>query len=435
MRLFHTHRPGLSASPVALFCAVLMLASCQSGPPHPPVAATPAPGAAAGATTPEFEAWLAGLKAEARTRGISQKTIAAALNNLAPIPRVLELDGKQPEFTQTFWRYFDGALTPKRIADGAAFMDKHHALLAKLESTYGVPGRFVVAFWGMETDYGRNMGGYPVVGALATLAFDGRRAAFFRTELFNALTIIDHGNISPAQMVGSWAGAMGQTQFMPSTYLKYAVDADNDHRIDIWNDTEDALASAANYLHALGWDGKRGWGREVALPPNFDVGLASIDSSASETVKPLSEWAALGITQADGSRLPKQDIVAALVLPAGAEGPAFLVYENYRAILKWNRSTFYAIAVGHLADRLSDGPALVALHHAEIPLQRADVMALQDGLFRLGYLKDKPDGVVGGGTRQALRTFQRANGFTPDGYANRVMVQAVVAQAGIAPGS
>jgi membrane-bound lytic murein transglycosylase B len=228
---------------------------------------------------------------------------------------------------------------------------------------------------------------------------------------------------------------MGQTQFMPSTYLKYDVDADNDHRIDIWNDTDDALASAANYLHALGWDAKRGWGREVLLPPNFDVGLASIDGSASETLKSLSDWATLGITQADGSRLPKQDVVAALVLPGGAEGPAFLVYENYRAILKWNRSTFYAIAVGHLADRLSDGPALVALHHAETPLQRAEVMALQDGLVHLGYMKDPPDGVVGGGTRQALRTFQRANGFTPDGYANRTMVQAVVAQAGIAPGS
>ena len=213
---------------------------------------------------------------------------------------------------------------------------------------------------------------------------------------------------------------MGQTQFMPSTFLRYGVDADQDGRIDIWRDIPDALTSAANYLKALGWDGAAAtWGREVALPVNFDAGLASIDTNAAETVKTLREWSALGVRQADGAPLPQQDLRAAVVLPDGRHGPAFLVYDDYRIILKWNRSTFYAVAVGYLADRLTGAAQLAAAHRNEEPLRREEVMALQEGLRRLGLLTAEPDGVLGGSTRQAVRAFQRAHQLPPDGYASR----------------
>jgi membrane-bound lytic murein transglycosylase B len=416
---------------LTVLLAALALAACQTvAPPartQPGAAPAPIPpGAEAPVTVkPGFEAWLAQLRADALARGISRPTVETALAGLAPIPRVLELDRRQPEFTQTFWRYLDGAVTARRVADGQAMLKQHAALLRRIEQRYGVPPRFLVAFWGLETNYGKGMGGFPVVGALATLAYDGRRAEFFRTELFNALQILDRRHIAPAAMVGSWAGAMGQTQFMPSTFLKYAVDEDGDGRMNIWTDVQDALASAANYLKALGWDGARTWGREVVLPEGFDPALASIDPNAAEIVKTLPQWAALGLRQGDGAALPRQEIAAALVLPAGIGGPAFLVYENYRAILKWNRSTFYAIAVGHLADRLAGGPALVAPRREEEPLRRDEVLALQAGLHRLGYLNGDADGVVGASTRQAVRAFQRARGLPADGYASRSLIKRV----------
>jgi len=414
--------------PVFVLGAAFALASCQSGPAHVPTPEKPT--LAAQSLPSDFQKWLAQLRADARARGISDATVLATLENVTPIPRVVELDRSQPEFTQTFWRYFDGAVSDKRISDGKAAMHKYSGALKRISGKYGVPPRFLVAFWGLETNYGQNTGGYPVIAALVTLAYDGRRADFFRTELFNALIILDRGHITPAKMTGSWAGAMGQTQFMPSTFMKYAVDEDHDGHMDIWMDIPDALASAANYLKSLGWDGTRGWGREVKLPADFDASLASIDSNASETVKSLSDWASLGVKQADGHPLPRQNLAAALVLPAGKEGPAFLVYDNYRAILKWNRSAFYAIAVGALADQLIDLPPVRAYHQVEEPMRREDVQAIQDALHRMGFLKDPGDGVMGAATRQGVRAFQRANGFAPDGYLGRVTAAAILAQAG-----
>ncbi|MDX2144198.1 MAG: lytic murein transglycosylase [Rhodospirillaceae bacterium] len=421
-----------STSALALLVG-LGLAACQQ--PVPGAAPPPAPTASEatpGAVNADFASWLDGLRKEAARKGISGATLDATLAGLQPIPRVIELDRRQPEFTQTFWRYMNSAVSAGRVRDGTALLAQNRALLADIEKTYGVPGRFLVAFWGLETNYGRTLGGFNVVGALSTLAYDGRRSSFFRSELFDALAIIDRGHIRADKMVGSWAGAMGQTQFMPSTFRKHAVDYSGDGRIDVWGSTADALGSGANYLRDLGWDGARTWGREVRLPANFDAGLASLDSGAGETQKPLPEWAALGIVSADGSPLPRQPLNAALILPAGHRGPAFLVYDNFRAILKWNRSTFYALAVGHLADRIVGQGPLKGARIDDAPLTREQVTTLQSGLSRLGFIDTAPDGVLGSNTRLAVRKFQKAHGMAPDGYADAALVRAVTERAGIA---
>jgi membrane-bound lytic murein transglycosylase B len=430
---FNVRRKGFSAVVLAL---AVFLAGCQGGPKTTAQAAAvvPAPPAATTSTVPvvadaSFTAWLETARKDALKRGITPATVTSALGNIAPIPRVIELDNRQPEFTNTFTRYLNNAVTDKRIAEGRALMQTHAALLAQLERQYGVPGRFLVAFWGLETNFGRVQGDYPVVNALATLAYDGRRGAMFRDEMFNAMTILDRGHISLAKMKGSWAGAMGQTQFMPSTFLKYAVDEDKNGHIDIWGSVPDALGSGAHYLQSLGWDGTRTWGREVELPDGFDVGLASLDTDAKEAMKPLSEWAALGVRRVGGGTLPAQDVQASLVLPSGSRGPAFLLYENYRTILKWNRSAFYAIAVGHLADRLTGAGELANSSKEGDPLKRDDVLAMQEGLVKLGFMSGKVDGVVGSGTRQAVRAFQKANGLKPDGYVDRGLIAAVRAKA------
>ncbi len=405
--------------------AAILLSSCVNAPKTAETVTTQAPLPVPSASTATvvsatdeaaFQKWLKDTRREAAAKGISERTLDRAFVDVKLIPRVIELDRKQPEFTQTFWRYLDGAVSDARVRDGAARLKENRALLDRLEAKYGIPGRFLVAFWGLETNYGRNLGGYPVVAALATLAFEGRRATFFKTELFDALLILDKGHTTPDKMVGSWAGAMGQTQFMPSTFLKHAVDETSDGRIDVWGQTPDALGSGAHYLQNLGWNPKQTWGREVRLPNKFDFTLASLDGGAKDTIKSLKEWAALGITRADGTALPTQDIQAALVIPAGAKGPAFLVYDNFRAILKWNRSIFYAVAIGHLSDRIAGGPALVGARINDAPLARDQVMELQSALQKLGELKSEPDGVFGSGTRQALQIYQRKCGFAADGY-------------------
>lgn len=429
-----------------LACIVLAssLSACQAGDAAstpaslastPPATSAPPAGASgasesAGVIPANFPAWLDQLRTDARRKGVSSNTISQALADVAPIPRVLELDQRQPEYTQTFRRYLDGVTTDKRIANGKALMQQHAALLARLEKEHGVPGRFLVAFWGLESDFGRDIGGYPVVGSLATLAYDGRREAFFRDELFKALTILDAGHVTLAKMKGSWAGAMGQTQFMPSTFLRYGVDQDRDGHIDIWGSVPDALGSAANYLKSIGWNEGRTWGREVRLPNHFDVTLASLNVDANETVKPLAEWAKLGVRRADGGTLPSADIAAALILPDGIRGPAFLVYDNYRVILKFNRSVFYAVTIGHMADRFIGAGPLAAPRVLFDPLRRDEIAALQQGLATLGLFTATADGVIGPATRQAVRTFQKANGLPPDGYVDAKLIAAVRARAG-----
>lgn len=420
--------------PAWLLLLGLPLATCQTPPKaqpepaSPPVAVAPANAEAIVLDDAAFKAWVKEFQREAGKRGISAPTLDAAFVDVTVIPRVVELDRRQPEFTQSFWRYLDNAVTPARVAKGRALMQQHAKLLAEIERKTGVPGRYLVAFWGLESNYGGDIGSFSVVGALATLAFEGRRGPFFRSQLIDALTIIDRGHITPDAMRGSWAGAMGQTQFMPSVFLKHATDHDGDGRIDIWRSVPDALASAGHYLQDLGWDGSRSWGREVRLPQNFDLDNVSIEVSASEVVKPLSQWAALGVRRADGGALPTVDVDAALILPAGTSGPAFLVYPNYRAILKWNRSTLYAIAVGHLADRLVGGGALMAARNVSPALPRADVVSLQEALIARGFLKaETADGVMGSATRNAVRAAQRQFGFPPDGFVDGNSIHGLLA--------
>ena len=298
------------------------------------------------AAAESFDAWIAELRAEALAAGISAPTVDAALDGIAPLPRVVELDRRQPEGRMTAREYLERVVPESRVRAARERLRRHRPLLEEVAARYRVQPRFIVALWGIETDFGRRTGGYGVVPALATLAWDGRRAAFFRGELLAALRILDEGHIAPADMKGSWAGAMGQSQFMPSSFLAYAVDHDGDGRRDIWTALPDVFASIANYLARVGWRDDRTWGRAVRLPPGFDDGLAGLD-----TVKPIGGWQALGVRRPDGSDLPARQLPASIVRPDGPGGGAWMVYDNFRATLRWNRSTYFALAVGRLADR------------------------------------------------------------------------------------
>jgi len=301
-----------------------------------------APAFAAGT---DFNSWLTGVRQEAIGQGLRAQSVDLALRGVHPIDRVLELDRKQPESTLTFEQYVDRVVSQQRIAAGRDKLAENRALLDEVGRRYGVQPRFIVALWGIETDFGRVTGDFPIISALATLAYDGRRSAFFRKELIAAIRIVDQGYIRPEEMTGSWAGAMGQSQFMPSSYLQYAVSYRDDGRRDIWHRREDVFASIANYLHQLGWKGDETWGRRVQLPAKFDTSLAG-----KEIRKPLAEWQRLGVRSLGGGDLPAMARDASLILPSGADGSALLIYDNFRAILRWNNSSYFAAAVGYLAD-------------------------------------------------------------------------------------
>ena len=364
------------------------------------------------AAQPGFDAWLQELRQEASAEGISQSTIDAALSGIQPIERIIELDRRQPEFTQTFWNYLDARVTPQRIRQGRAMLQKHHALLNRMQTEYGVPARYLVAFWGLETNYGSYLGKMPTIGSLATLAYDRRRSLFFRRQLMDALRIIDQEHFDPARMQGSWAGAIGHMQFMPSTFLKHAIDDDGDGKRDVWSSLPDVFASGANYLSRIGWQQGELWGREVRLPDSFDWSLANLKGKRA-----VAEWKQMGITKADGRPLPPSDLPAAVILPQGHEGPAFMVYGNFENILQWNRSIFYAIAVGHLADRIIDLPSVRHGRSADNrQLSRKQVIEMQQQLNTLGFYDGTADGILGSQTRMAVRDYQRDSGLPIDGY-------------------
>lgn len=361
---------------------------------------------------PSFEGWLDGVRRESLSRGLDPAVLSEALDGLSPIERVLELDRRQPEFTRTFWGYLDDFVTQDRIDRGRRLLAKHRALLRRVGAKFGVQPRFLVAFWGMETNFGDDTGGFPVVGAVATLAYDARRSDFFRAELFHALWILNEGHVTLDRMKGSWAGAMGQLQFMPSTFTGYATDGNGDGRKDIWGNLADVFASAANYLSQSGWNDGETWGREIRLPEGFDLEQAGLD-----TRKDISEWQALGVRRANGADLPIADVKGSIVLPAGVKGPAFLVYGNFRAIMTWNRSLNYALAVGYLSDRLNGlGPLQTARPADDAPLRRDDILDMQRRLNAAGFAAGAPDGMVGPTTRAAVKAYQKNRGLPPDGY-------------------
>jgi peptidoglycan lytic transglycosylase B len=297
----------------------------------------------------DFETWLRGMRHDAMAQGIKAATLDRAFAGVRPIPRIIELDHSQPETTLTFTQYIERVVPPARREAAHRHYLENKPLLDEIGRRYGVQPRYIVALWGIETDFGRTIGTYPVIAALATLAYDGRRAAFFRRELINALRIIQDDNIDPARMIGSWAGAMGQSQFMPSSFLSYAVSYRGKGAPDIWARKDDVFASIANYLSRSGWHGDQPWGEAVKAPANLDS--SQIGPTHKKTV---AEWAALGVRRADGSALPKAEpgshLRSALVQPGGSDGPSFLVYDNFSVIMRWNNSSYFAVAVGYLAD-------------------------------------------------------------------------------------
>jgi membrane-bound lytic murein transglycosylase B len=296
-----------------------------------------------------YDDYIAGIKVEARQAGISQSILDAAFQGANYKPKIVAADKNQPEKKLTLDEYLPRALPKWKVDRARKLYKENYSELVRIGQQYGVQPRFIVALWGIESNFGRNMGSYSVINALTTLAYDGRRESFFRAETMAALQILQQGHIRPEQMKGSWAGAMGQCQFMPSSFLSYAQDGNGDGRKDIWTTKADVFASAANYLSQSGWDDKYTWGREVKLPRGFDFGLSGRES---EKGKSLSQWRHLGLTRADGRPLPQpsQDINAWLITPDDEHGRAYLVYNNYNVLMKWNRSYYFGVAVSQLAD-------------------------------------------------------------------------------------
>jgi membrane-bound lytic murein transglycosylase B len=296
----------------------------------------------------DFATWLQGVRTEGVGLGLGEATLDKALTGLKPIPRVIKLDRRQPEFTLTFEQYLQRMVNNRRVKIGKHKLAEHRQLLETISKKYKVQPRFIVALWGIETDFGRITGGFPVIASLATLAYDGRRSKFFRKELMLALQIVDQGHIASDKMVGSWAGAMGQNQFMPSSFQAYAVDYDGDGQKDIWGTLPDVFASIANYLSKSGWRNDQTWGRKATIPDEFDDKLIG-----RNLTKELAQWQSLGVRRGDGTDLPRRNLSASIISPQkDSVRPAFIAYHNYQVILRWNRSDYFAIAVGTLSDRL-----------------------------------------------------------------------------------
>jgi membrane-bound lytic murein transglycosylase B len=402
----------------ALLSAVLPLPALAEPAPIAPLSAQTQT-AAGGQTVPAtkndgLRDWIAAFRPRALAAGITPATLDRAFQDVTYNADVIEKDRNQAEFTRALWDYLDSAVSDARVTNGIAALRANAPLLDRIEATYGVPKEVVVAVWGLESSFGTNRGDVPVIGALATLAHDGRRGPFFEAQLIDALRILQSGDVDPDSFTGSWAGAMGHTQFIPSSYQSFAVDFNGDGRRDIWSDDPtDALASTAAYLAKSGWTKGQPWGIEVTLPPGFDYELAG-----KITPQPTADWVALGLRSADGGPLPDHG-PASVLLPGGARGAAFLIYPNFRAIERYNTADAYVIAIGHLSDRLKGGPPIRATWPRDLrALTGEERRELQERLTAAGHDTRGVDGKIGPNTIAAIRAFQRTVGLVPDGFAS-----------------
>lgn len=421
---------------VLLSLSMLLLAACSDNP----TAADPLPSATGNAPKPvttfapmtsdgtelpteTFAQWQARFREQALRSGIRADTFDPAFAGVTPDPAVVSADRSQPEFTRPVWEYLDSAISATRVRRGQALAAQYTDVLASLEQRYGVDRQALVAVWGMESSFGQVQGDKPVIRSLATLAYEGRRPTFAQDQLLAALQILQNGDISPERMLGSWAGAMGQTQFIPTTYNSHAVDFDGDGRRDIWGSAPDALASTANYLAASGWQKGQPWGFEVQLPQTFDY--AQADASLR---KPVSQWLAEGVRLPPGTALPagSNNLQAALLLPAGYRGPAFLILDNFRVVLKYNNSTAYALAVSLLAQRFNGGGYVQGTWpRDDTPLSRSERIELQTLLTANNHDAGASDGIIGANTRKAIRAAQQARGWPADGYPTHRLLESL----------
>ena len=399
---------------------LLLLAACAQAPAENlPTATAPAAVQTATETTlPSFADWRQAMRSEAVAAGIDAALFDRVFAGVTPDPAVLKADSSQPEFTRPVWEYLDGAVSSSRIGRGRVLLAQHNVMLQRIEQQYGVEAQILVAIWGLESNFGNNIGSHSVIRSLATLAYDGRRQGFWRAQLLAALQILQNGDVPSERMIGSWAGAMGQTQFMPTTYNQHAVDFDGDGKRDLWNSQADALASAAHYLQASGWQRGQPWGFEVSLPNGFDYALADPDQRRT-----LAEWAELGVRPLapTGAAASAR---ASLQLPAGHKGPAFLLLDNFRRILKYNNSTSYALAIGLLADNLLRTSEIKGQWpRSERQLGRSERVELQELLAQAGFDPGPADGIIGANTRKAIRALQLQLNWPADGYPNTQLLQ------------
>jgi membrane-bound lytic murein transglycosylase B len=406
---------------LAALCGSLLVAACATAPPKPappapppvtiiPAAPQPSPPSSG---NPKFDAFLAEARKTALAQGITAESFDAATAGIAPIPSIAAMNANQPEFSRPVWSYLDSAVSARRIADAKVMLARYGDVLAKIEASSGVPKEILVAIWGMESDFGADSGGFNLFAALATLAYDGPRADYAKPEFFAALRLYQEQHYPLSEMVASWAGAFGQTQFTPTTFFKYAADGDGDGKIDLWTSVPDALASTGRLLAEQGWKTGEPWGYEVKLPAGFPYEVADTDSQ-----KTVADWRAMGVETANGALLPQSGDSAGIYLPAGARGPAFLVFSNFSVILKYNNAASYALAVGLLADRMAgSAPVKHSWPRDERPLSRNERLQFQSDLIKLGFDAGTPDGVLGRKTRAALRQYQKSKGIVPDGFA------------------
>lgn len=376
------------------------------------VSLTMLPGAADAACQREggFGPWLEGVRREALAAGIAPAAVSAGLDGLTYDPGIVSRDRGQGVFGQSFLQFSDRMVSGGRLQQGRKQIGAHRNTFARIEAQYGVPASIITAFWGLETDFGANNGKFPALRSLATLAYDCRRPQLFRPQLIDALRLIERGDLAPSQFVGAWAGEVGQVQFMPSDYLRYAVDFNGNGKRDLIRDTADALGSAGNYLASLGWRRGQPWLEEVRVPAQLPWEQTGLDRA-----QPRSRWAGLGVTRANGSPLPGDGLQSSLLLPMGKDGPAFLAYPNFHVLLKWNQSFIYVITVGYFANRLDGAPAVRRggkIDHLG-PKQVSEVQRL---LNARGFGGGKADGIIGADTRVATRSAQVKYGLPADGY-------------------